>query len=224
MNGISEQLLGQMLGQLIRIADALEQIARSGEPAEPNIFKPLAEYGSFDWSQIGATVVHQDQDGPTHLEWGGQLWTRRSPSNKFDPAVWFSRSAGKDEDGNVRYLRLITFREIGEAEPLPAKARQKTTAVAVQPIAVQGPAKPDHESVSTETAPAGDPEPYFEIRPRGPKDYTTFYGISVPAFLDQDGKQLDKVQAADILKSQNGDAVKAFGVLVKEFRQETAAS
>lgn len=124
MDEKEQKLFAAILGQLIRISDALEAIARAGEPAEPNLVKPLDEFSSFDWSSIGASAVHQDQDGPTHLEWGGYVWTRRSPSNKYDPAIWYSRAAGRDAEGNVRYLRLITFRKVGEAEPVPEKAKQ----------------------------------------------------------------------------------------------------
>lgn len=107
---------------LRRIADALEEIARQGrgaEPAAPNYERDLAGFAAFDWTSIGASVVSIDEGGATHVEWGGMIWTRRSPANKFDPAIWYSRSAGKDEDGTVRYLRLITFRTIGKADPLP---------------------------------------------------------------------------------------------------------
>lgn len=110
--------------QLNRIADSLEVLARPGQDYSPNYVKPIEEYTSFDWQSINASVVRTDRDGPTHIQWNGQVYTRRSPSNKFEPAIWFSRAAGKSEEGETEYAKLITFREIKEADPLPEKARE----------------------------------------------------------------------------------------------------
>lgn len=108
------------LSLLNRIAVALESIALTNAPA-PNFVKPIAAYADFDFTAIGALVRQRDAHGPTELEWGGYLWTRRSPQNKFGEAIWFSRATGKDAEGNVKYVRLITFKKMGEAEPLPRK-------------------------------------------------------------------------------------------------------
>ena len=110
----------QMLGLFNRIANALEAIALTNAPA-PNFVKPIESYASFDFTAIGALVKGHDANGPTELEWGGYLWTRRSPQNKFGEAIWFSRATGKDAEGNVKYSRLITFKKLTEAEPLPRK-------------------------------------------------------------------------------------------------------
>lgn len=120
---IAEQM-GTLVPVLERIAVALEKLARGNEPEELNYVKPIDDYRAFAWEGIGASIVQQDADGPTHVEQGGFLWTRRSPQNKFEPAIWFSRPNGKDDDGNVRYLRLITFRTIKDADPLPRKAAE----------------------------------------------------------------------------------------------------
>ena len=117
------QLQAATVAVLHRIATALEAIALTKAPA-PNFVRPIGEYAEFDFDAIGAKVAARDQHGPTMLEWGGYQWTRRSPSNKFGSAIWFSRPIGKDETG-VRYARLITFREPGEAEPLPGKVAEK---------------------------------------------------------------------------------------------------
>ncbi len=126
---------------LERIAISLEDIAahlaRAGAPQEPNYVKPLSEYRGFDWSAIEAAVVQQDADGPTHLEWGGFLWTRRSPANKFDPAIWYSRAHGRDAEGNVSYLRLITFKPFKEADRVPEK-----TAAQLSPQQAPAPTPP----------------------------------------------------------------------------------
>jgi hypothetical protein len=145
-----------MIHQLTRLADAVERLARGNEPEEPNYIRPIEEYQGFDWTAISASVVHQDPDGPTHIEWGGVLWTRRSPKNKYEPAIWFSRAAGKDVEGNVKYLRLITFRTIGEADPLPDKAKQ-----ALPPGTIR--VREIHPA--TETAPATISEPVTVLEP-----------------------------------------------------------
>jgi hypothetical protein len=133
-----------VLQQLERIANALEKLARGNAPEEPNLVRPIEEYRRFDWASIGASVVRQDSDGPTHLEYGGFVWSRRSPQNKFDGAIWYSRSAGKDTEGNVLYLRLITFREIKDVDPLPAKLARTLTAApeAAAPVKNAQPAQP----------------------------------------------------------------------------------
>jgi len=99
------QLQAATVAVLHRIATALEAIALSKAPA-PNFVRPISEYAEFDFNAIGAKVAAHDRHGPTMLEWGGYQWTRRSPSNKFGSAIWFSRPIGKDETG-VRYARLI---------------------------------------------------------------------------------------------------------------------
>ena len=130
----SIQLQAATVAALNRIASALEAIALTKAPA-PNFVRSIAEYGAFDFEAIGAKVTGRDQHGVTAVEWAGYQWTRRSPSNKFGSAIWFSRAAGKDEAGNVQYVRLITFREIAEPEPLPGK-------VAAQVEAAPKPASP----------------------------------------------------------------------------------
>jgi hypothetical protein len=124
------QRIGEQNGILRTIAASLQgleshlrQIALSSNPA-PNYQRPLNDYPTFDWPSIGATVLNRDGDGATAVEWNGQVFTRRSPSNKFDAAVWFSRHLGQDSDGNKRYARLVTFRALSDAEPIAAKAKK----------------------------------------------------------------------------------------------------
>jgi ssDNA-binding DdrB-like protein len=122
---ISEQneILSMIAASLQGVESHLRQMAISSNPA-PNYQRPLSEYLTFDWDSIGATVLNRDGDGATAVEWNGQVFTRRSPNNKFDAAVWFSRCVGKDADGNNRYARLISFKAVSEAEPIAAKAKK----------------------------------------------------------------------------------------------------
>lgn len=139
---MDEKLLAEILAQMVRIADSLDIIARAGAPQEPNYIKPIGEYVGFDWATIGATVVNSDNDGPTHLEWGGFIWTRRSPSNKFAPAIWYSRASGKDEEGNNNYLKLITFKTINDADPIPGKVAAAIPPAAAPKLPVGGLSQP----------------------------------------------------------------------------------
>lgn len=120
-NPNTDILSNAVLQQLARIADALEKLAAGGEPVAPNYQRPLEDYAHFDWSSIGAEVVRSDDDGPTHVEHRGMLYIRRCPDNKFGEAIWYSRAVGKDEDGKNKYVSLISFRKISQAEPLPPK-------------------------------------------------------------------------------------------------------
>jgi DdrB-like protein len=117
------EILRMIATSLQSIESHLRQIAVSSNPA-PNYQRLLSEYPTFDWPSIGATVLNRDDDGITAVEWNGQVFTRRSPTNKFDAAVWFSRHLGQDADGNKRYARLISFRALNEAEPIAAKAKK----------------------------------------------------------------------------------------------------
>ena len=118
-NGILRTIAASLQG----VESHLRQIVVSSNPA-PNYQRPLSEYPTFAWDSIGATILNRDGDGVTAVEWNGQVFTRRSPSNKFSEAVWFSRHLGQDSDGNKRYARLISFRALSDAEPIAAKAKK----------------------------------------------------------------------------------------------------
>jgi DdrB-like protein len=113
-----ETLLAQT-ALLERLAIAVE-----GNQPAPNYLVALSSFAQFDWSTIAATVESRDRDGAAVVTWHGNRYTRRSASNKFQPAIWFSRAIGKDDQGTTQYERLITFKESAVAEPLPDKVRQ----------------------------------------------------------------------------------------------------
>lgn len=122
-----DQWIGLMQRQnalLERIATSLERMAPDG--GAPNIQKNIEEFRSFDWGSIGAKVVQSDSHGPATVEHGGKIYTRRSPQNKYDAAIWFSRSTGeKDGEGRTIYERLISFKTLKGADPISAKAAQQ---------------------------------------------------------------------------------------------------
>lgn len=107
----------QLLTVLDRIARGVETIALSNA-TEPAFVKSLADYPTFDWSSIGATVTEQDRDGATVVEWGGYSWKRRNPSNNFGDAIFYTRPIGKKEDGSNKYARLITFKDLGKVKAI----------------------------------------------------------------------------------------------------------
>lgn len=139
---MNDQQAERMLALLGSIAGSLATIERSLLPEAPNYKRPIADFADFDWDSIGARVVKTDAYGVAQVEHNDQVYTRRAPENKFGEAIWFSRPDGKDADGNNRYVRLITFRKFGEAEPISRKAealvQQQRPAPAAQD-ARQGP-------------------------------------------------------------------------------------
>ncbi len=114
------QLQQQVIESMTRIALALEQMIP--QAAAPNYQFALKDYGTFDWASIGAVVADYDTDGATAILWNKNVYLRRSPSNKFGAAIWFSRCVGKDAMGANIYERLITFKALSVPEPLPQRA------------------------------------------------------------------------------------------------------
>jgi len=123
MNALNKTV--QMIAESLQdIESHLRQIAVSSNPA-PNYWRPLSDYRNFDWASIGAIVLKEDEDGATDVEWNGQVFTRRSPQNRFAAAIWFSRCVGKDADGANKYARLISFKPPSESGPIAAKAKKE---------------------------------------------------------------------------------------------------
>jgi hypothetical protein len=109
-------LLRQLTQQLSQQSDA--------ERPAPNYQSRIEDFQNFDWASIGATIEYTDSDGVAVVSWRGNQFLRRSAQNKFKPAIWFSRAVGKDENGENRYERLISFKQLAEVEPLPEKVRR----------------------------------------------------------------------------------------------------
>ncbi len=123
-------LLDMQTRQLLaleRLADAVERLAPTAIAA-PNYSRSLESFATFDWHSIKATVERSDQHGAAIVSWNGALFVRRSPANKFGEAIWFSRCTGKDENGENKYEKLITFKPTSKiaVEPLPEKVLQLT--------------------------------------------------------------------------------------------------
>lgn len=116
----------QLLGLLEHQTQLLERIAIALEQPQgaPNYQASLERFGQFCWEAIGAIIELQDADGVAVVNWRGNRYVRRSAANKFEPAIWFSRSVGRDEAGNPQYERLITFKRHADVEPLPDKVKR----------------------------------------------------------------------------------------------------
>jgi len=150
----TEAMLQQMKvlnASLLLLAEAISDLnqARQAEATAstgPNLRRSLADYYGFDWFKIDAIPIREDRDGVITVSWGGHDWHRRSGSGKFGPAIWFSRSNGGDESGNTIWLRLITFKDYEEPEPLhPGIGRPMPQAQAIAP-ASNGHAPPEPEA------------------------------------------------------------------------------
>ncbi len=111
------QLQQRIIESLSRIAIALEQMIPAMKA--PNYQFAIKDFATFDWASIGAVVVSSDSDGATAVSWKNHTYLRRSPSNKFGAAIWFSRCTGKDERGENQYEKLITFKAMSVPEKLP---------------------------------------------------------------------------------------------------------
>lgn len=141
---------------LNRIAFALES---SIDQKAPNLTYSLGDYPGFDWNQINARVLETDGDGATAIDWSGRMYTRRSVQNKFDPAIWYSRSIGKnEEDGTNQYERLITFKTFSAVDPLPAKTLGAVSS-ARPTIRTQQPVNSPLPAQQTQLQPASIPIP-----------------------------------------------------------------
>ncbi len=132
---MTEELLNKLivaLGERITKQNAiLNEIRQSlaviagAMATAPDMRQPISDYATFDWTSIGAEVLRADEDGPSVVRWNGKVYKRRSPQNKFDPAIWFSRCIGKREDGANNYERLISFDVIkDDVDPVNPAARR----------------------------------------------------------------------------------------------------
>lgn len=123
---MNDQQFEIIVDLLARILDQLETISSSHEIKAPQLCKPLKEFKNFDWQSIGAKILQSDRFGAAVVEWRSREYIRRSPENKFGTAIFFSRSIGIDQNtGKNSYERLITFKEIANAEPISRKAESK---------------------------------------------------------------------------------------------------
>jgi hypothetical protein len=99
----------------LRTAISLEKIAQILEQSRPRLSAPnyqalLENWHDYDWGKIGAEIELTDNYGVASVIWQGDRFKRRSPTNAYDTAIFFSRCVGKNQDGTNHYERLITFK------------------------------------------------------------------------------------------------------------------
>jgi hypothetical protein len=128
MNNEQFELLLHLLNRQTLALEGIQSTLEQLTTAAPNYQQPLESFTQFNWESIGATVERSDQYGAAIVSWRGLQFVRRSPQNKFGSAVWFSRCVGKDDNGENKYERLITFKIMGEAEPIPEKVMRNFNA------------------------------------------------------------------------------------------------
>ncbi len=102
-----------------RVLTALE--ARQQPIAGGTFEASLANFKTFDWSSIGASVVETDEDGVSMIRAANGKICKRRTNDKFGTEIWFSYPDGKKEDGTPDYKRVIEFREIDAPEPIGRK-------------------------------------------------------------------------------------------------------
>ena len=160
-----DQFYEQLLIHVARMADATEIIARHLDPEAakrlgkrlPDLRRPLAEYATFDWSSIGASVVARDRSGPTEVDYHGVICKRRSGEGRKGKAIWFNVvTGGTVDEGNITYERLITFRDSTPAEPLADQvaAHLQATSPATSPVAPISTTSSTTAATPAQTSPA----------------------------------------------------------------------
>lgn len=149
LNGLAEHLGG--------IEASLAQIVSAQNPS-PNYTRHINEFLTFDWLTINARVTETDDDGPAVVEWQNKLFKRRAGNPTFgENVVYFSRAVGKDDSGQNRYERLITFKEMGEARELSRKTSKTVLA---------GAKKGDSGKLQNgQSRPSGQPQRQFSCQP-----------------------------------------------------------
>lgn len=112
-----------LLRQLIQ-----KESSNNYEDFEPNFKATLSEYKHFNCDKIGATPIMSDREGVTVVQYRGKVFERRRSSvdDVKGAAIWFS-CATKTDDGKVKYLKLITFKEKSGIRPLHGEIKEQLT-------------------------------------------------------------------------------------------------
>jgi hypothetical protein len=104
-NDQAERLIAAV-ERLAAAAEALVQGQQRKASSPAKFIKPIEEFPSFDWSSIGAKIEYRDSDRiVAAVSWGGFTYERKQKHGD----VWFSRNAGRDDEGNLCYETLVKF-------------------------------------------------------------------------------------------------------------------
>jgi hypothetical protein len=227
-------VLGALVVQMSRIANAAEAIASVVAPA-PNLTRPMSDWpkAAEILESIGATVTATDNDGPTRAEYQGRIYVRRSAHDedgeKAD-AIWFNCVVGGNvKDGNVKYARLLAFRDrsvdklTNGAKKLKVATPAPAQKPAPKPATSPAPAPTMTITGTPAPAPVSELDAHFGPNPRKPAPAptptaarTAFYALSAQAI--KSGKMTHQ-EANDLVKVANGDGfVKALALLEEKIR------
>jgi hypothetical protein len=166
---LANEQYAEIIAALDRLTNTVAVLAAGDQDPDeaPDIQMPIERFHSFDWAQIGAQVLQEDEFGTAIVSYRGKAYKRRSPDNSYNPAIWFSRAIGKDDEGRNRYVRLITFKPMSDdVQPMGRKTERalaSAPAPATQPPARQ-PAPtaappPAHTQTAAQAAPAATSAP-----------------------------------------------------------------
>jgi len=114
----NEDWLTKIAIHIETIVTLQKSILTTLQPKAPNFKYDLETYFYFDWQKIQATVLTEDAQGASLVQWGGYTWTRRTDAGTYGDTVWFTRADGKDSNGKNQYIRLITFKKMPQAKPM----------------------------------------------------------------------------------------------------------
>lgn len=147
----------RLISAVERLAAAAETLAsgqqhKTSTPAK--FIKPIEEFPNFDWGSIGAKIEYRDSDRiVAAVSWHGATYERKSKHGD----VWFSRNAGRDDEGNPVYETLIKFAANVAPNSLPTNL---VKAFASQPYSQSQPDSPQ-------------PQPKPQPQPTPPQPRTT---------------------------------------------------
>lgn len=110
---VAEDSLAVIAMRLTDISVLLKQIADHQIDSAPPICRsyPIAAYPDFDFESLGMEVVERDGSGAARISYRGNVYTRRSPTNKnYRPTIFYSRALPKSgEDDQTAYEAIIKF-------------------------------------------------------------------------------------------------------------------
>jgi hypothetical protein len=226
-------LLGALVAQTSRMATATEAIASVIAPA-PNLTRPMSDWpkAAEILESIGATVTARDADGPTRCEYQGRVYVRRSAHDedgeKAD-AIWFNCVIGGNvKDGNVKYARLLSFRDRSVDKLANGAKKLKVTPPAPAPVAAKPATSPTPAPTMTAapTTPTPGLDAHFGPNPRQTQTpaptpgaaRTAFYTLSSQAIAT--GK-LTAQTINDLVRTANGDGfIAALAMLEQKLAQQ----
>jgi len=157
-NDQTERLIAAV-ERLAAAAEALVQGQQRKASSPAKFIKPIEEFPCFDWSSIGARIEFRDSDRiVAAVSWGGFTYERKQKHGD----VWFSRNAGKDDEGNPVYETLVKFAanvapsslptsmvKAFESQPQPQPNQQSQRSFQSQPVVKETISQKQYQDLQT---------------------------------------------------------------------------